>query len=491
MSQKLQLPTLRKVDPNAKKKPKILLLSDDLRLHSGIATMSREFVVGTAHIFDWVQVGAAIHAPDKGQVLDISAEVNTRREMTDANVKIYPNEGYGNPELINYLIKVEKPDAILHFTDPRYWDWLYLMEHTIRQKIPIMYLTIWDDLPYPHWNERFYESCDLLMCISRQTENIVRNVLVKHPKPDWAITYVPHGIDPVMFKPITPEDSEDIKYQMFVEDFKKQHNVEFLVFWNNRNVHRKHAADAMLSFKLFVDSLPEEKRDKVALLMHTQIIDGDGTDLFAVRDMLCFDYNYKFIFSNQPIAPQQMNFYYNLADVTLNIASNEGFGLSGAESLMAGTVIINSVTGGLQDHLRFEDADGNWITFNSDFPSNHNKTYERCGVWGRPVFPSNRSLQGSPITPYIFDDRVDCADVAKEIKFWYETPKADRNSRGAEGRRWVLSTEAGMSSTHMCDRMIADMTTCLEKWTPRKRFELYKAPNKAVKRKAGLLHDAI
>ena len=31
----------------------ILLLSDDLRMHSGIATMSREFVVGTAHHFNW------------------------------------------------------------------------------------------------------------------------------------------------------------------------------------------------------------------------------------------------------------------------------------------------------------------------------------------------------------------------------------------------------------------------------------------------------
>ena len=41
----------------------ILLLSDDLRMHSGIATMSREFVVGTAHHFNWFQLGAAIKHP--------------------------------------------------------------------------------------------------------------------------------------------------------------------------------------------------------------------------------------------------------------------------------------------------------------------------------------------------------------------------------------------------------------------------------------------
>ena len=31
----------------------VLLLCDDIRMHSGIATMAREFVVGTAQHFNW------------------------------------------------------------------------------------------------------------------------------------------------------------------------------------------------------------------------------------------------------------------------------------------------------------------------------------------------------------------------------------------------------------------------------------------------------
>ena len=54
----LKLPTLRKVDKDRPKKKKILLLSDDLRLHSGIATQSKEIVLSTIHKYDWVQVGA-------------------------------------------------------------------------------------------------------------------------------------------------------------------------------------------------------------------------------------------------------------------------------------------------------------------------------------------------------------------------------------------------------------------------------------------------
>ena len=61
---------LKKVNPNKVKKKKILLLTDDLRMHSGIATMSREFVMGTIHKYDWVQIGGAIKHPENGKIID-------------------------------------------------------------------------------------------------------------------------------------------------------------------------------------------------------------------------------------------------------------------------------------------------------------------------------------------------------------------------------------------------------------------------------------
>ena len=44
-------------------KKKILLLSDDLRMTSRIATVSKEFVFGTMDKFHWVQLGAAVKHP--------------------------------------------------------------------------------------------------------------------------------------------------------------------------------------------------------------------------------------------------------------------------------------------------------------------------------------------------------------------------------------------------------------------------------------------
>ena len=72
----IKLPKLQKVNPNKRKKKKILLLSDDLRMHSGIGTMSKEFVLGTVDQYDWVQLGAAVQHPDHGKQFDISQDVH-------------------------------------------------------------------------------------------------------------------------------------------------------------------------------------------------------------------------------------------------------------------------------------------------------------------------------------------------------------------------------------------------------------------------------
>ena len=483
----IKLPRLRKIDPNKPKKKKILLLSDDIRMHSGIANVSRDFVFGTVDKYDWVQLGAAVKHPQERQFFDISNDVRTKTGVDDAYVKIYANSGYGNPQILRSLIDSEKPDAILHFTDPRFWGWLYNMEHELRQNIPIMYYNIWDDLPYPHWNELFYESCDLIMNISRQTQNIVKNVLQKFPKPDWAVQWVPHGINEKEFYPINNLSSTEEwnAYNNWQDTFKKKHNVDFVVFWNNRNIRRKQPADVILSFKTFCDSLPKEKADRCILLMNTQLVDDNGTDLSAVKRAICP--MYKVEVTNGNVDLKTLNYMYNMADVTVNIASNEGFGLSGAESLMCATPIINNVTGGLQDHMRFEDDNGDWIEFTTEFPSNHDRTYETHAGWAKAVFPSNRSIQGSPMTPYIFDDRVDFRDVAEAIKYWYDMSKEDRDHRGQLGHDWVCGEESNMSAKNMSRRMAECIDECFEKWTPKKKFTLYKVTKSKQIEKPGVI----
>ena len=127
MSQ-IKLPKLQKVDSNKVKKKKILCLSDDLRMHSGIATQTKEFVMGTIHKYDWVQIGGAVKHPEQGKIIDMSEAVRNEYGVKDAYLKIYPTSGYGEPNQLRQILEMEKPDAIIHFTDPRFWIWLYNME---------------------------------------------------------------------------------------------------------------------------------------------------------------------------------------------------------------------------------------------------------------------------------------------------------------------------------------------------------------------------
>ncbi len=156
---------------------KVLLLADDIRTHSGIATMAREFVVGTAQHFNWLNLGAAINHPDIGKILDLSESVNKVTGLEDSDVRVIPNNGYGDVTTVRNLIRSEKPSAIFIFTDPRYWTWLFEIEREIRSKIPIIWLSIWDNWPVPEYNYNYYASCDTLLGISKQTHAMHKMLL--------------------------------------------------------------------------------------------------------------------------------------------------------------------------------------------------------------------------------------------------------------------------------------------------------------------------
>jgi glycosyltransferase involved in cell wall biosynthesis len=450
---------------------KILLICDDIRVHSGVATIARELVLNTAQHFNWVNVGGAIQHPEAGKRLDLSADTNTSTGLTDSSVTLYPSNGYGDANLIRQIIKIEKPDAIFLITDPRYFIWLFQIENEIRKKMPIIYLNIWDDYPAPMYNRGYYESCDALLAISKQTKNINELVLGDKAK-GKIIQYVPHGLNEEVFKPLDKNDKELV-------DFKKQlfggKEFDFVMFFNSRNIRRKQIPDTLFAYKIFIDSLSDEQARKCAFVLHTQVVDDNGTDLEAVREMLFgSDSKYNIIFSNQLLDPKGMNMLYNSSDVQILLTNNEGWGLSLTEAILAGNPIIANVTGGMQDQMRFSKK-GKWIDFSADFPSNHNGTIKEHGEWAFPVYPTNRSIQGSPLTPYIWDDRCNAEDAAKQIKAVYNLSKEERQSLGLKGREWALSDEAGFTGEKMGQNVIKTLDKLFKTWKPREKYELVNA----------------
>ena len=454
------------------KRKKILLICDDIRVHSGVATVAKEIVLHTSHHFNWVQMAGAIKHPDVGKKFDLSQNINENMDVEDSSVILYPTNGYGTPDLLRQVVSIEKPDAIMLITDPRYFTYIFNMEHEIRKSIPITYLNIWDDYPAPMYNKGYYEACDLLMGISKQTVNINKIVLEDKAK-NKVFKYVPHGLNPEIYKPLDPKDENLNKFK---QNFFGKDIPEFVVFFNSRNIRRKQIPDTMLAFRAFLDSLPKEKADKCKMVLHTEAVTDHGTDLYKVKEYF-FDESYpnSIKFSHQKLSQEELNFLYNVADVQMLLTSNEGWGLTITEAILAGTPIIANTTGGMQDQMRFEDENGNWFVPSPDVPSNHKGTYKKHGEWAFPVYPTSRSVQGSPPTPYIFDDRCRWEDATERLIEVYNLSPEERKQRGLKGREWAISDEAGFTAFHQAERVMEAFDELFSTWKPREKYELINA----------------
>ena len=145
------------------------------------------------------------------------------------------------------------------------------MESEIRKHCPIAYLNIWDDYPAPMYNKPYYEACDLLMGISKQTVNINKLVMEGCDKPR-IYKYVPHGLNHEIYYPLTKEERLDKEFLNFQEAIFKGKKPKFTLFFNSRNIRRKQIPDSLMAFRLFLDSLPYEDALQCKMILHTEIL---------------------------------------------------------------------------------------------------------------------------------------------------------------------------------------------------------------------------
>jgi glycosyltransferase involved in cell wall biosynthesis len=281
------------------------------------------------------------------------------------------------------------------------------------------------------------------------------------------LQYLPHGINPDVFKPV---HAADPRLQELKKKILGKKEYDFVVFYNSRNINRKRTAQLMLGFRAFCDNLTKEQAQKCALILHTEKSLDAGTDLPVVHQAL--SPNYDIFIVEDRFLPPDMNLLYNLADVTANVSSNEGFGLSCGESMMAGVPVIVNVTGGLQDQIGQVDDEGKPVEFNYNFGTNSFGKYKKYGVWAKAIWPTCSYIQGSPPTPYIFDDVCKWEDIAEAIMYWYLMPTETRKKCGLEGRRWALN-EGNINVKHMCAEFIKGMDYTLENFQPTTRFSLH------------------
>jgi glycosyltransferase involved in cell wall biosynthesis len=425
---------------------KILVLSDHPLVPSGVGIQTKYLIEGLLETgrYKFVCLGGAIKHPS------MEPQQVAPDKFGEGNWIIHPVNGHGDKNILRAFLMREKPDAILLVTDPRFFVWVWEMEDEIRSMCPITYWHVWDNDPTPDFNNIFYNSTDSIGCISLKTYGLLQGLDYKHFK------YIPHALPDELFKPLPLDEVKEFKEKSYGPHKDKK----FIVMWNNRNARRKQTGDVVATFAKFAEKVG---KDNVALFLHTQVGDPEGQNVLALAKKFNIEKN--LIVSEERVQPEQLNKYYNVADVVINIASNEGFGLGTLEALYTGTPIIVHMTGGLQYQI------GDWYKDIKDF-SNQDKLTEgaknalkrdQARFFGVPVFSASRSCTGSQQIPYIFDDRVCHEDVVKALVKLYNMKQEDRKALGAEAREWAKETFNLKNMVNSWDELFQET---FERFTP-------------------------
>jgi len=419
------MPLIKQAEPiitTPVSKKKILFLSDHPLAPSGVGVQARMLIEGLLKTgkYTFRCLGGAIKHPDYSTT------------VVNSDFIIKPVDGFGTREQVRNILMTEKPDALVIFTDPRQFVWLWEVEDEIHQLCPIAYWHVWDNDPYPEFNGVWYESTDLINCLSYKTYEMVA------PRFPEKTHYIPHSFPKSIYFS-APEDQVALARKQNFGDKSDW----FLALWVNRNATRKMPADLMEGWKLFLDKLEREHgHRKACLVMHTDPMDQEGPNLFAVQELLGLQGNV--LFSTQKIDFQQMNVLHNVVDLCLNISKAEGFGLSTLISLQCGRPIVALKTGGMTRQV----------------VDHRNGTEMGVGIT-----PVTRKLVGSQMVPYIYEDYASQEDVANALLKLYNMSSDQKKALKAKILDYV-------DSEFVYERMISEWDRTLmgtiEKWEAEK-----------------------
>jgi len=354
---------------------------------------------------------------------------NYESTVVNQDFIIKPTDGFGDRNLLRQTLVQLRPDALLLFTDPRFFIWVWEMADEIRQICPITYWHLWDNDPWPDFNKVLYESTDLINCINWPTYK-----MIKEHFPDKT-NYIPHAVPKDLYAPL----SDDV-----VKSFRKklvgaEKQDDFIVGYVSRNARRKMPSDIIVSWKIFLDELEKKHgHRKATLVMHTEPLDPEGPNLYHVVDTLRVQDNV--IFSKSRVTFEEMSLLYNSFDTIVNRSANEGFGLPTLESMMCGKPIIAIKTGGLTRQVE------------------NLETGEQYGVG---MDPEVRSLVGNQMVPYIYEDLISHKTLADAYMKIYDL--------GTEGRKELgMKAMAHAHKDYDINQMVKQwdytLSTCIQNW---------------------------
>jgi glycosyltransferase involved in cell wall biosynthesis len=404
-------------------KIRLLTLSDHPLSPSGIGIQAHQLITGLLSTgrYRVYSIGAAMKHHIKQPML-----VDADKYGEDWIV--FPVEGFGDPMMARQWMAQFNPHAVFMFTDPRFFTHMFSVEDEIRDRAPILFWTVWDNEPTPRFNKQFYDCCDDIAFFSNFSYNF-------HKPMEEDSEAVFHSI------PLARNKEE---FFILPEDARRQSRIQllgwdkrdvFTALFVSRNARRKRPADIIKGWVDFINGLPDEvKNDPTkcpVLLMHCDPSDHEGPNLQHVMEFL--GTGNSVVLSPGKASTEDMTRLYNVADVTINFSMNEGFGMSAHESLLCGTPVIATQTGGLTEQL----TDGET-------------------VFGRLLHPEIKTIVGSQLVPYIYEDFVSTQSLTKAIREMYEMSNDEREELGMKGREYLTQNFAVEKIIHKWDEIITN-----------------------------------
>ena len=407
-------------------KKTILMLCDHPLSTSGVGTQARWLINGLVATgkYSFRVFGGAVRHDNYDQV------------TVNKDFIIKPTNGFGDKNMLRIAMSQIKPDAILLFTDPRFFMWVWDMEDEIHQVCPIAYNHLWDNPPWPEFNRHIYQSTDLINCINWPTYEMLKD---KFP---GKVNYIPHAVPRDLFRPIPKNDLGDFRTKMLGKN-----SYHFVGLFVSRNARRKMPSDVIVSWKLFLDDLQEKYGHKKAtLIMHSDPRDTEGPNLIEVSNMLGIKDHV--IFSKDRLEFKDMAKLYNISDIVMNRSCNEGFGLGILEAKMCGKPVISIKTGGLTRQVL------------------DHETGEEYGV---ALTPEVSPLVGTQSIPYIHEDFVSNRSFTNAIMKIYEMPSSQREEIGIKA---MNHAHKNYDLNNVIKEWDKTLMNCIENWrTTYKKWE--------------------
>lgn len=292
---------------------RLLWLSDSPFLRTGYSCVSRNVLNGLTrkHGWDcaqlaWTYVGANISPPvklaDSNEVLDFNILSGSHQERCK--------------DICDGVAKSWNADVFCILFD-LFMCYPWLLEKNFPCKTAF-YFPSDGEGTLPHGTDKILRKVDLPIAMSKFAQ---RQAIEKH---NVRVEYVPHGIDPKYYHPLTPEQKKAARAKWGVPQ------DAFIIGNVFRNQPRKNQGALITTFKRVADKIPNS-----FLFLHADRFDqAANMDLQTVANM--HGVGHRVIWSKgmnwyNSLPTEYVNEIYNCLDLKLDTTSGEGFGLTTIE----------------------------------------------------------------------------------------------------------------------------------------------------------------